>query len=130
MLIIRDVGSRTAGAAPRRYRRIGVERLAKVAYEQMRGLGYYQIYRSHSHGPAIELAENGFPVGERCAYYWQWYLDRQGRFTDMSQLMVDGRAPHAGSGSISGITQTVRNLGASVGLAAAPLRIAARRTPS
>jgi 4-aminobutyrate--pyruvate transaminase len=35
----------------------GVERLAKVAYEQMRGLGYYQIYRSHSHGPAIELAE-------------------------------------------------------------------------
>ena len=35
----------------------GVERLAKVAYEQMRSLGYYQIYRSHSHGPAIELAE-------------------------------------------------------------------------
>ncbi len=35
----------------------GVERLAKVAYEQMRSLGFYQIYRSHSHGPAIELAE-------------------------------------------------------------------------
>jgi gamma-glutamyltranspeptidase / glutathione hydrolase len=46
--------------------------------------------------PAIELAEAGFPVGEVCAYYWQWGLDRQGRFTDMSQLMVDGRAPHAG----------------------------------
>jgi gamma-glutamyltranspeptidase / glutathione hydrolase len=46
--------------------------------------------------PAIELAENGFPVGEVCGYYWQWGLDRQGRFTDMSQLMIDGRAPQAG----------------------------------
>jgi 4-aminobutyrate---pyruvate transaminase len=35
----------------------GVERLAKVAYEQMRGLGYYHIYRSSTHGPAVDLAE-------------------------------------------------------------------------
>jgi 4-aminobutyrate--pyruvate transaminase len=35
----------------------GSERLAKVAYEQMRNIGYYHIYRSTSHGPAIELAE-------------------------------------------------------------------------
>lgn len=35
----------------------GNERLAKVAYEQMRDIGYYHIYRSSSHGPAIELAE-------------------------------------------------------------------------
>jgi 4-aminobutyrate--pyruvate transaminase len=33
------------------------ERLAKVAYEQMRQLGYYHLYRHHSHEPAIALAE-------------------------------------------------------------------------
>ncbi|WJR79158.1 aminotransferase [Bradyrhizobium sp. NP1] len=35
----------------------GNERLAKVAYNQMRDIGYYHIYRHASHGPAIELAE-------------------------------------------------------------------------
>jgi 4-aminobutyrate---pyruvate transaminase len=35
----------------------GVERLAKVAYEQMRNIGYYHIYRASSHAPAIELAD-------------------------------------------------------------------------
>lgn len=35
----------------------GNERLAKVAYDQMKDLGYYHIYRHASHGPAIELAE-------------------------------------------------------------------------
>src|SRR5262245_46768175 len=35
----------------------GSERLAKVAYEQMRTLGYYHLYRHRSHEPAIELAE-------------------------------------------------------------------------
>lgn len=35
----------------------GVERLAKVAYEQMRDIGYYHTYRSASHAPAIELAD-------------------------------------------------------------------------
>jgi 4-aminobutyrate--pyruvate transaminase len=33
------------------------ERLAKVAYEQMRTLGYYHLYRHQSHEPAIALAE-------------------------------------------------------------------------
>src|SRR5919201_1438842 len=33
------------------------ERLAKVAYEQMRELGYYHLYRHRSHEPAIALAE-------------------------------------------------------------------------
>lgn len=33
------------------------ERLAKVAYEQMRKLGYYHLYRHRSNEPAIELAE-------------------------------------------------------------------------
>lgn len=33
------------------------ERLAKVAYEAMRTLGYYQIFRHASHGPAIDLCE-------------------------------------------------------------------------
>jgi 4-aminobutyrate--pyruvate transaminase len=33
------------------------ERLAKVAYEQMRRLGYYHLYRHRSNEPAIELAE-------------------------------------------------------------------------
>lgn len=33
------------------------ERLAKVAYEAMRSLGYYQIFRHASHGPAIDLSE-------------------------------------------------------------------------
>ncbi len=33
------------------------ERLAKVAYEAMRTLGYYQIFRHASHGPAIDLSE-------------------------------------------------------------------------
>ena len=35
----------------------GSERLAKVAYEQMRRLGYYHLYRHRSVEPAIELAE-------------------------------------------------------------------------
>ena len=34
----------------------GVERLAKVAYEQMRKVGYYHIYRGASNESAIELA--------------------------------------------------------------------------
>src|SRR6516165_1433987 len=33
------------------------ERLAKVAYEQMRSLGYYHLYRHRSIEPAIALAE-------------------------------------------------------------------------
>ncbi len=33
------------------------ERLAKVAYEQMRKLGYYHLYRGTSNAPGIELAE-------------------------------------------------------------------------
>jgi len=35
----------------------GSERLAKVAYEQMRRLGYYHLYRHRSNEPAIALAE-------------------------------------------------------------------------
>ena len=35
----------------------GSERLAKVAYDQMRRLGYYHLYRHRSNEPAIELAE-------------------------------------------------------------------------
>jgi 4-aminobutyrate---pyruvate transaminase len=35
----------------------GSERLAKVAYEQMRSLGYYHLYRHRSNEPAIALAE-------------------------------------------------------------------------
>ena len=34
----------------------GVERLAKVAYEQMCKVGYYHIYRDSSNETAIELA--------------------------------------------------------------------------
>jgi 4-aminobutyrate--pyruvate transaminase len=33
------------------------ERLAQVAYDQMRKLGYYHLYRHRSNEPAIELAE-------------------------------------------------------------------------
>jgi 4-aminobutyrate--pyruvate transaminase len=33
------------------------ERLAKIAYEQMRNLGYYHLYRHRSSEPAIALAE-------------------------------------------------------------------------
>jgi len=33
------------------------KRLAKVAYEAMSKLGYYQIFRHASHGPAIDLSE-------------------------------------------------------------------------
>jgi 4-aminobutyrate--pyruvate transaminase len=35
----------------------GSERLARVAYEQMRTLGYYHLYRHRSNEPAIALAE-------------------------------------------------------------------------
>jgi 4-aminobutyrate--pyruvate transaminase len=35
----------------------GSERLAKVAYEQMRSLGYYHLYRHRSNEPIVELAE-------------------------------------------------------------------------
>jgi 4-aminobutyrate--pyruvate transaminase len=33
------------------------ERLAKVAYEQMANLGFYHIYKHHSHESAVKLAE-------------------------------------------------------------------------
>ena len=33
------------------------DRLAKVAYEQMRKLSYAHLYRHHSHEPAVELSE-------------------------------------------------------------------------
>ncbi len=33
------------------------ERIAKVAYDQMRKLGYYQTYRGHSNDPVIDLTE-------------------------------------------------------------------------
>jgi len=33
------------------------ERIAKVAYDQMRKLGYYQTYRGHSNDPVIDLNE-------------------------------------------------------------------------
>ncbi|MCR8548157.1 aminotransferase class III-fold pyridoxal phosphate-dependent enzyme [Salipiger sp. P9] len=33
------------------------ERLAKVAYDQMSALGYYHLYKHHSHEPAIRLAD-------------------------------------------------------------------------
>jgi 4-aminobutyrate--pyruvate transaminase len=33
------------------------ERIARVAYNQMRRLGYYQTYRSHSNDPVIDLTE-------------------------------------------------------------------------
>jgi 4-aminobutyrate---pyruvate transaminase len=36
----------------------GSERLAKVAHEQMRKLGYYHLYRHRSTEPVIELAEH------------------------------------------------------------------------
>jgi 4-aminobutyrate--pyruvate transaminase len=36
----------------------GSERLARVAYEQMRSLGYYHLYRHRSNEPAIALAEH------------------------------------------------------------------------
>ena len=35
----------------------GVERLAKVAYEQMRDIGYYHIYRHTSNNATIDLSE-------------------------------------------------------------------------
>jgi 4-aminobutyrate---pyruvate transaminase len=35
----------------------GSERLARIAYEQMRSLGYYHLYRHNSNEPAIALAE-------------------------------------------------------------------------
>jgi 4-aminobutyrate--pyruvate transaminase len=35
----------------------GSERLARVAYEQMRSLGYYHLYRHSSNEPAVALAE-------------------------------------------------------------------------
>src|SRR5262245_39126897 len=35
----------------------GSERLARVAYEQMRELGYYHLYRHRSNEPVIQLAE-------------------------------------------------------------------------
>ena len=34
------------------------ERLARVAYEQMRRLGYYHLYRHTTHAPGVELAEH------------------------------------------------------------------------
>ncbi|MFN4155790.1 MAG: aminotransferase [Paracoccaceae bacterium] len=33
------------------------ERVAKVAYEAMQNLPYFQLFRGYSHGPAIELSE-------------------------------------------------------------------------
>jgi len=47
------------------------ERIAKVAYDQMRKLGYYQTYRGHSNDPVIDLTEhlhvNQYEVPDRLA---------------------------------------------------------------
>jgi len=47
--------------------------------------------------PAIELAEQGFAVGEITAYYWARNVERLGKLQrDLSELTIDGRAPRAG----------------------------------
>src|SRR3989442_4112620 len=43
----------------------GSERLAKVAYEQMRKLAYYHLYRHRSNEPAVALAENLLEIAPR-----------------------------------------------------------------
>ena len=45
----------------------GVERLARVAYEQMSSLGYYHSYRHRTNEPNINLAEKASFNGA-CAY--------------------------------------------------------------
>ena len=42
------------------------ERLAEVAYDQMRKLGYYQTYRGHSNEPVIDLTEKLLSSSRRC----------------------------------------------------------------
>jgi 4-aminobutyrate--pyruvate transaminase len=51
------------------------ERLAKVAYEQMRSLGYYHLYRHRSSEPAIALAEELLKIAPvpMARVLFQWF---------------------------------------------------------
>src|SRR5262249_60619543 len=46
--------------------------------------------------PAIRLAEEGFPVGEITAHFWDVGLSRHPEATNIGELSIDGRAPRAG----------------------------------
>lgn len=47
--------------------------------------------------PAIDLAENGFPVAPTTAYFWQRGAERQLKAAlNGRELTIDGRGPHAG----------------------------------
>ena len=46
--------------------------------------------------PAIDLAENGFPVGEITAHWWGVGLETLGAAANFRELTIDGRAPRAG----------------------------------
>src|SRR6478752_1694885 len=57
------------------------ERIAKVAYDQMRKLGYYQTYRGHSNDPVIDLTEKLLKLAPvpmlRHTEFPHWYRNRQ-----------------------------------------------------
>jgi len=46
--------------------------------------------------PAIELAEEGFPVGEVTAHFWGVWLPTLAGVANFLELSIDGRAPRAG----------------------------------
>jgi len=66
--------------------------------------GWCRLIESHGRlslsdvfGPAIRLAEQGFPVSPITAEFWQSGVERQlGRAPGGQQLMIEGRAPRAG----------------------------------
>jgi len=66
--------------------------------------GWCRLIESHGRlsladvfGPAIRLAEQGFPVSPITAEFWQSGVERQlSRAPGGQQLMIEGRAPRAG----------------------------------
>jgi len=66
--------------------------------------GWCRLIESHGRlslsdvfGPAIRLAEQGFPVSPITAEYWQRGVERQlSRAPGGQELMIEGRAPRAG----------------------------------
>ena len=46
--------------------------------------------------PAIEYAENGFPVSDIIAYQWQQQEEKLSRLPSGQELLTDGRAPREG----------------------------------
>jgi gamma-glutamyltranspeptidase/glutathione hydrolase len=64
-------------------------------------------------GPAIRLAEGGFPVSPSTAHFWARGAERLKSVASFGELTIDGRAPRAGETFRNpGLARTLRAIGA------------------